>query len=157
MRDQTSKYLIYGLVALIVVLIVLGIIYYPRKEVVVVTTGQNQHSESFQPPQQPQQQAPPQAKPALVLFHSKACSHCHAMMPEWEKLKTSPIASQISIMDYEYGTNPNEANKYSVTGFPSIKFFPAGYGNQPVIDYRGDRTANAIINFLVNGPPQPPK
>lgn len=150
MRDQSSKYLIYVLIGVIVVIVVLGIIYYPRREVHVIReNGQQGGAPVQRSAEQPQQQ-----KPTLVLFHSEKCGYCKMMAPEWEKLKASPMASKIDIVDFEYTTNPTEAQKHQIGSFPTIRFYPRGYSSpQQFVEYKGDRTADAIIAFLVNGPP----
>lgn len=151
MRDQSSKYLIFILIAVIIVIVVLGFIFYPKKEVIIVP--QHNNPENFQQQQNSGPAPAPQGpKPSLVLFHSTTCGYCQQMMPEWQKLKTMPIAAQVDIIDFEFGANPSEAKKNDINGFPTIKFFPKGYGTQPAITYQGDRTAEAIMNFLINGP-----
>lgn len=38
-------------------------------------------------------------------------------------------------------------NEYDISGFPTIKFFPAGENKEPVM-YDGPRTEAGFINFL---------
>jgi protein disulfide-isomerase A1 len=41
----------------------------------------------------------------------------------------------------------NEVEGISIRGFPTLKFFPGNNKGSP-IDYDGDRTAEAIVNWI---------
>jgi thiol-disulfide isomerase/thioredoxin len=113
-------------------------------------------------PQGPPQQMPPSpspqggqdegSKPTLILLHSLGCPHCRDMMGEWEKLKQA-ISHKILVREIE-SAEP-AMKQFQVRGFPTIRFYPHGLKNPEFADYKGPRTAEAIVQFIFGPPPSP--
>jgi protein disulfide-isomerase A6 len=80
----------------------------------------------------------------LVEFYAPWCGHCKSLAPEWKKAATA-LAGSIKIAAIDAQAHRTTGEKYKVTGFPTIKFFPPG-GAEPV-DYDAGRTAEAIIEY----------
>lgn len=104
--------------------------------------GTEHYEKSEKPETQPSQSG------SLVLFHGDFCGHCQKMKPEWEKLK-SMLPPDVKV--YEIESKDSKMNDFrdSVSGFPTIRFYrgepsPGSQG----IDYTGDRTASAILQFV---------
>lgn len=86
-------------------------------------------------------------KDVLVEFYAPWCGHCKTLAPVYEKVaqtfegdKTVVVASVDADKYRELG------QKYGVTGFPTIKFFPKT--NKEGEEYNGGRDASAFISFL---------
>jgi thiol-disulfide isomerase/thioredoxin len=109
----------------------------------------------------------------LVDFYAAACPHCKDLEPVWEDAHKQwdkaigqsedvpradlPLVSFEKKECYDSHWNPGkdiaECRKFHVDAFPSIKLFvpdPHGHGFAGM-DYEGDRTSDAIVNFLGQG------
>jgi hypothetical protein len=78
--------------------------------------------------------------PSLTLYYSLRCGHCIKFMPEWNKMPK--VYKGIVIRSVE---SKNLGDEYPVEGFPTIVL--RGEDTQ---EYRGERTATAIIQWLDN-------
>jgi thiol-disulfide isomerase/thioredoxin len=79
-------------------------------------------------------------KKSLTLYWANGCSHCHNMMPEWEKL--GKTHKGVKIQAIERG----KLKRKDIAGFPTILFSDG----QREIQYEGPRTKSGFVNFLKN-------
>ena len=81
----------------------------------------------------------------LILFYAPWCGHCQEFHPIFEKLaKSTKGLFKLGAVNCE--NNRELAERYKVTGFPTILFF--GDDKDNVEEYEGDREADKIIDFL---------
>lgn len=78
------------------------------------------------------------------------CGHCKALKPIYAKvakaLGDAKVAGvKLALMD---ATENDAPGAYKAKGFPTIHFFPAGK-TQKGIDFEGDRSSKAIVEFLM--------
>ncbi|CAO3640143.1 unnamed protein product [Mucor hiemalis] len=107
-----------------------------QKSDVVTLTTKNFHEIALDP-----------KKNVLVEFYASWCGHCKNLAPIWEKLGSAYANEQNCVVakidadvEREIGT------EFDISGFPTIKFFPAG-ASEPVA-YEGGRTEEAFVDFL---------
>lgn len=83
----------------------------------------------------------------LVEFYAPWCGHCKNLAPEWKIAgDTFQPEDDIKIAALDATTANAIAAKYSVSGYPTIKFFPKG--STTPVDYSGGRTADTIVQWV---------
>ncbi|CEJ81013.1 Putative Disulfide-isomerase erp38 [[Torrubiella] hemipterigena] len=85
----------------------------------------------------------------LVAFTAPWCGHCKTLAPIWETLATDFINEKnvvIAKIDAESPKSKATAEKFGVTSYPTIKFFPAG-SKEPVA-YEGGRREEDFIQYI---------
>lgn len=93
---------------------------------------------------------------ALVEFYAPWCGHCKSMAPEYATLgaafQRSKNAKDLIIIGKVDTTEERDlGDKFGVTGFPTILYFPAG--SMKPVTYDSERTADAFVKFLTGKVP----
>ncbi|TFK47788.1 protein disulfide isomerase [Heliocybe sulcata] len=89
-------------------------------------------------------------KDVLVAFTAPWCGHCKNMKPDLEKAAQDfAVESNCIIANVDADAQPNRplAEKYGVSSYPTIKFFPKGSKGEPEA-YEGPRTEAAFVEYL---------
>ncbi|EPQ54104.1 protein disulfide isomerase [Gloeophyllum trabeum ATCC 11539] len=90
------------------------------------------------------------SKNVLVAFTAPWCGHCKRMKPDLEKAAEDFAAeSDCIIANVDADAQPNRplAEKYGVSSYPTIKFFPKGHKEDPE-PYEGPRTEEGFVEYL---------
>lgn len=77
------------------------------------------------------------------------CGHCKSLAPTYEIIATNfkdESTVVIAKVDADSPAAKGSAERYGVTGYPTLKFFPKG-STEP-IDFNGGRTEADIVNFI---------
>jgi protein disulfide-isomerase A6 len=85
----------------------------------------------------------------LVAFTAPWCGHCKSLAPTWESLANTfqnEPSVKIAKVDAEAPNAKATAERFGVTGYPTLKFFPKG-STEPVA-YEGARSEEAFVTFL---------
>ncbi|KAF7667182.1 hypothetical protein LDENG_00072730 [Lucifuga dentata] len=87
-------------------------------------------------------------KNVFVEFYAPWCAHCKELAPIWEKLGEK-YADHDDIIIAKMDSTANEVESVTITGFPTLQYFPTG-GKQAV-DYTGKRDLETMSKFLDDG------
>lgn len=79
----------------------------------------------------------------IVEFYAPWCGHCRALVPEYKKASLA-LKGIVRLGAVDADQHKALGAKYGVQGFPTIKVF--GTNKNSPSDYRGARTADAIVN-----------
>ena len=79
----------------------------------------------------------------LVLYYTTWCGYSKQFFPEWQKILDSDLKNIISLVSYDCDKS-NECSIDNVNGYPTVIL----HKNGQKIKYNGNRTADAIIEFV---------
>ncbi|KAJ7065344.1 thioredoxin-like protein [Mycena amicta] len=85
---------------------------------------------------------------SMVAFVAPWCGHCQRMAPEYSKaaLGLHPLIPFYAV-DCDEDKNKRLCAEQGVQGFPTVKMFPRGGQESPVL-YEGERSASAFYYFV---------
>ncbi|NXR01750.1 PDIA2 isomerase, partial [Sagittarius serpentarius] len=98
-----------------------------------------------------------ETKNVFVKFYAPWCSHCQAMAAAWEELGER-YKDHEDIVIAELDATANELENITISGFPTLHYFPAGPGRK-MVEYKSARDVETFSKFLENGgtlPEEPP-
>ncbi|KAI0510788.1 hypothetical protein KFK09_011397 [Dendrobium nobile] len=86
-------------------------------------------------------------KDVLVEFYAPWCGHCKMLAPIYEKLaNVYKLDEDVVIANLDADKYKDLAEKFGVTGYPTLKFFPKT--NKAGEDYDGGRDLDAFVSFI---------
>ncbi|XP_010931733.1 probable protein disulfide-isomerase A6 [Elaeis guineensis] len=88
-----------------------------------------------------------ETKDVLVEFYAPWCGHCKNLAPTYEKVATAyKLEEDVVIANIDADKYKDLAEKYGVSGYPTLKFFPKG--NKAGEDYDGGRDLDEFVKFI---------
>ncbi|KAK4799244.1 hypothetical protein SAY86_024609 [Trapa natans] len=86
-------------------------------------------------------------KDVLVEFYAPWCGHCKALAPTYEKVANAfKLEEGVVIANLDADKHRDPAEKYGVSGYPTLKFFPKG--NKAGEEYEGGRDVDDFVKFI---------
>jgi len=82
----------------------------------------------------------------LMEYYAPWCGHCKSLAPVYSALATR-LKDVKGIVIGKMDATANEVDGLSISGFPTLKFYPRGRKSSP-IDYNGERTEDGFIDYL---------
>jgi len=80
----------------------------------------------------------------IILYHANWCGHCKNFLPTWQQfVKEHP---EINAEDIECSNEENKNKCANIEGFPTVILFK----DDQQIQYNGERTIDALYNFVQN-------
>ncbi|KAJ7355671.1 thioredoxin-like protein [Mycena albidolilacea] len=91
---------------------------------------------------------------SLVAFVAPWCGHCQRLAPEYSRaaLGLHPLIPLYAV-DCDQDKNKRLCSEQGVQGFPTIKLFPRGKEQNPMLYEGGERTASALYYFVTRRVP----
>ncbi|KAK8953892.1 Protein disulfide isomerase-like 2-2 [Platanthera zijinensis] len=87
------------------------------------------------------------SKDVLVEFYAPWCGHCKMLIPTYEKLANAyKLDEDVVIANLDADDHKHLAQKYGVSGYPTLKFFPKN--NKAGEDYNGGRDLEDFVSFI---------
>ncbi len=85
----------------------------------------------------------------FIFFYVNWCPHCKSAMPAWDSVKTRYNERKINnttvyFREVDCEKNEEEADKYKVTGYPTIKLLRGS----EIIEFDAKPTEDALTQFL---------
>ncbi|CAM6034959.1 unnamed protein product [Sphagnum compactum] len=87
------------------------------------------------------------SKDVLVEFYAPWCGHCKSLAPVYEKVAAAYKGEKdVVIAKLDADAHGGLGEKYGVSGYPTLKFFPKN--NKDGEDYDTSRTLEGFVDFL---------
>lgn len=88
-----------------------------------------------------------ETKDVLVEFYAPWCGHCKSLAPIYEKVAAAfRTEGDVVIANLDADNHKDLAEKYGVSGYPTLKFFPKN--NKAGEDYDGGRDLDDFVTFI---------
>jgi len=87
-------------------------------------------------------------KDVMLLFYAPWCTHCKELSPKYEEVAKKLKNNNSKLLIARIDGSQNDVDNISISGFPTIMFFPGNRKDKPPIEYKGRRTAEDIISFI---------
>ena len=84
----------------------------------------------------------------MLVFYAPWCGHCKKLLPEYEKAALKLKEKNPKVILARMDATENEVESVTITGFPTIKFYPGNKKDKRPMDYNGERTMDGIIKYL---------
>jgi protein disulfide-isomerase A6 len=83
----------------------------------------------------------------FVEFYAPWCGHCKKLEPEWFKVASS-LNGVVKVAKVDSTVHTRSAQRFGISGYPTIKFFPAGSTrDSDMVDYGGARDAASLTSW----------
>jgi thiol-disulfide isomerase/thioredoxin len=139
-------------IAVVVVLILIGLYFFLRHHN-MLGLSENFESSPMELKRLDKKPNPDNANVFIIFFYADWCPHCVRAKPEWAKLQSmdgqNVNGKKVNVRACNSeGSNLEKetAQDNNVEGYPTIKLVK----NNEVVDYNGERNAEAIKNFIAN-------
>ena len=87
-------------------------------------------------------------KDVILLFYAPWCALCKELSPVYEEVGKRLKDKNHKLLIAKIDGSENDVENISVSGFPTIMFFPGNKKNKKPIEYKGRRTTEDIIKFI---------